>query len=159
MSDARLECAFEGGDYLSAAVDGDGDVTLRAYTAHAQRVTVMPTDAAVRTFARQLLALVGDESTGAPTAVKVGDRVEITKYRSDDRAHVGRFGTVTEIDTDDIPFLVHVDGYGGVWAMEVRKVTPTASTTRTNLIDEARRLAGSGATPADVLAYAKFLSE
>jgi hypothetical protein len=45
--------------------------------------------------------------------------------------------------------------------MEVRKVTPTASPapSRSAALDEARRIAGPDASTADVLAYAKWLSE
>ncbi|MEU1200169.1 hypothetical protein ABZ446_28640 [Streptomyces sp. NPDC005813] len=139
---------------IEVSRDYDGDVILRPTDG-----TVYLDDAGAREFARKLLALVGDEATTSaePTPAKVGDRVEITKYRSDDRSHVGRVGTVREVDTDHIPFLVHVDGYGGVWAMEVRKVATSATSHRTDRLDEARRIAGPDATPADVLAYAKYL--
>jgi hypothetical protein len=143
-----------GGASVAVERDYDGEIKIIP-----SEDTVYLKDEGVRDFARQLLAFVGDDAEAA--AIKVGDRVEITKYRDDDRAHVGKVGTVTEIDTDDIPYLVHVDGYGAVWAMEVRKVTPTASPSggRASVLEEARRIAGPGASAADVLAYAKWLSE
>ncbi|MFF1625617.1 hypothetical protein [Streptomyces sp. NPDC058272] len=155
--DFTINCKYgDPSDRLEVKRDYDGDIRLYMPT-----TAVYVDDAEARDFARQLLALAGDGAESA--AIKVGDRVEITKYRSDDRAHVGRFGTVTEIDTDHIPYLVHVDGYGGVWAMEVRKVAPAPEPStfggRASVLEEARRIAGPGASAADVLAYAKFLSE
>jgi hypothetical protein len=143
-------------DRIVVSRDYDGDIRFRLYGD-----AVFTNDAGARAFAHKLLALVGGEEETAPqpASVKVGDRVEITKYRDDDRTHVGKFGAVTDIDTDHIPYLVRVDGYGGVWAMEVRKVTSAASPSRSAALDEARRIAGPGASAADVLAYAKWLSE
>ncbi|MFF3312521.1 hypothetical protein [Streptomyces sp. NPDC002952] len=144
-----------GADTVDVSRDYDGDIKFSP-----DGGTVYTDDAGARAFARKILALVGDGAD--ESAVKVGERVEITKYRKYDDAYVGRTGVVTEVDDDDIPYLVHVDGYGGVWAREVRKVTPTAapvSTSRAALLEEARKAAGPGATPGDVLNYAKFLAE
>ncbi|MET9126952.1 hypothetical protein [Streptomyces sp. NPDC004528] len=127
----------------------------------ARRTSVALDPSNARDIARTLLTLA-DEIDGRGTdsaEVKVGDRVEITKFREFDHDYVGRFGTVTDIDTDAIPYRIALDNGGFVWAVEVRKVTPDAPTRRTVLLSEARRAAGPGATPADVLAYAKFLSE
>jgi hypothetical protein len=148
--------SIHGGASVAVERDYDGDVMIIPSGG-----TVYLDDAGTRDFARKLMAFVENtaETAHEVAATKVGDRVEITKYRDDDRTHVGKFGTVTQIDTDDIPFLVHADGYGAVWAMGVRKVTPTASPSRSAALDEARRIAGPDASAADVLAYAKWLAE
>lgn len=146
--------AAEGDDRIDVSRGYDGDIR---FSLHGD--SVFTNDAEARDFARQLLALVGDEAEVETTeSIKVGDRVEITKYQDYDRAHVGKVGTVDQIDTDDTPFRVRVDGHGPVWAMEVRVVTASASS-RSAAFDEARRIAGPDASAADVLAYAKFLSE
>ncbi|MFD9442106.1 hypothetical protein [Streptomyces sp. NPDC060001] len=155
MPDARLNCGYEGGDYVTGSVDADGDFILRAYKDHFQASTVMPSHDAVRTFARQILALVGDATADEP--VKVGDFVEVTKDREYDTSDVGKRGRVTQIDSDDIPYRVDIGGGESTWVMEVRKVASTTSGSRAERLDEARRVAGPGATSADVLAYAKYL--
>jgi hypothetical protein len=141
-----------GNDRIEVERDYDEEIRFRLHGG-----SVFATDDAARTFAHQILALVGDEAES--TAVKVGDLVEITKFRSDDQRHVGKRGAVEEVDSDEIPFYVRLSDGNGVWVMDVRKVTATASSSRSFLLAEARREAGTEATPADVLAYAKFLSE
>ncbi|MEV4037678.1 hypothetical protein [Streptomyces umbrinus] len=153
MPDARLECGYEGGDYVTGEVDADGDFILRAFKDHVQRSTVMPSHGAVRAFASQLLALVGDDVADAP--VKVGDFVEVVKDREYDTSDVGKRGRLEQIDTDDIPYRIDTGDGLSTWVMEVRKVAPGS---REERLGEARRVAGPGATPADVLAYAKYLA-
>lgn len=145
--------SIHGGASFNVERDYDGDVKIIPSGG-----IVYLDDASTRDLARKLLAFVGDEADDA-AEVKVGDRVEITKLRTYDHGYVGRQGCVTDVDDDDIPYRIALDNGGAVWAMEVRKVAPAAPATRAALLDEARRLAGTGATPADVLAYAKFLSE
>jgi hypothetical protein len=150
-----LNCKYgDPSDRVEVKRDYDGDIRLYVPT-----TAVYVDDEGARDFARKLLAFVGDDAETA--AIKVGDRVEITKYRDDDRTHVGKRGLVTDIDSDDIPFRVEFGegGGGAAWAMEVRKVTPVGSPSRSAALDEARRIAGPGASAADVLAYAKWLSE
>jgi len=137
-----------GGDCLSVTRDYDGDVKIVP-----RGSTVYLSDDGVRDFARQLLAFVGDG--GAPEPVKVGDFVEVTKDREHDTSDVGKRGRLEQIDTDDIPYRIDTGDGLSTWVMEVRKVAPGS---REERLEEARRVAGPGATPADVLAYAKYLA-
>ena len=150
-----LKCKLDSNerDRIEVSRDYDGDIRFYAPDSN----TVFTDDSRAREFARKILELTGDEA--GPTAVKVGDEVEVTKFRSDDRRYEGKRGVVEELDSDDIPFYVRLSDGIGVWAVSVRKVTSTAPSSRSSLLSEARSEAGPGATPADVLAYAKFLSE
>lgn len=160
MTDHILKCNASSTDYAEAYIDADGDVRLSVtYADRSGHIYARPAEFAA--FARKLLAGTGESLTDNGP-VKVGDHVEITMYREHDRAHVGKRGVVNEIDTDSIPYLVHVEGYGGVWARDVRKVTSavTPSNPFAAHVDEAKRLlAGNSPTAADIVALARELAD
>jgi hypothetical protein len=151
-----LKCKLDSNerDRIEVSRDYDGDIRFYAPANN----TVFTDDSGAREFARKILALVGDEAPEAEP-LKVGDLVEVTVDRHHDTSDVGKRGRLTRIDTDDVPYGVTLDNGAFIWVTDVRKVPPTVSSTRSTLLAEARREAGTGASPADVLAYAKFLSE
>ncbi|MFJ6237988.1 hypothetical protein ACIQH0_28360 [Streptomyces griseus] len=91
--------------------------------------------------------------------VKVGDRVEITKYRDYDDECNGWSGVVVQIDTDNIPFLVRTSEEGDVWAQEVRKLDTPTAIDREALVTRAKELlADTLHTVDDIIAMANFLA-
>lgn len=150
-----LKCRQDssGSDRIEVERDYDGEIRFRLHGG-----SVFATDDAARTFAHQILALVGDEAPDV--TVKVGDVVEILPSGHNSTS-AGRVGRVSSIDTDDVPYRIVAQDTGEfiAWAAQVRRTAPTSPHARTSLLAEARREAGDGASPADVLAYAKFLSE
>jgi hypothetical protein len=95
------------------------------------------------------------------SGIKVGDRVEIVTYRTWDEEYNGFRGVVHDIDTDDIPYHVELDGGEGrrVWAVSVALLDGSASSDREALVTRAKELlAGTEHTGADVVAMATFLA-
>ncbi len=153
--DAGLTCMYSRRDTLRVIRDDPGTIKFRSEDSDGY-VSVFVSDSDAREFARKILELTGDEASDEP--VKIGDRVEITKYRNHDSSDVGKRGVIKQIDSDDRPYFVELDEGGHSWAMEVRKIAPDSPASRAAQLEEARRVAGAGATPADVLSYAKYLA-
>ncbi|WP_369147102.1 hypothetical protein [Streptomyces sp. R44] len=92
--------------------------------------------------------------------IKLGDRVEITRYRGystdGDTLYVGLRGTVDRIDDgDSLPFRVDTDDEGQLWAAEVRKVPND----REHYVTRAKELLeGTHAMAGDILRMARFLA-
>jgi hypothetical protein len=88
--------------------------------------------------------------------IKIGDRVEITRYRSYDDEFVGKSGIVTQIDSDSTPYLVLTADEGEIWAEDVRQVV---GTDRDALVARAKEhLAGTPHTADDIIRLAEFLA-
>lgn len=92
--------------------------------------------------------------------IRVGDRVEITRYREYDDSGEGLVGSVRQIDNDDLPYLVETETEGDLWAREVRKLSDGAPPSRDALVARAKEhLAGTPHTADDILRMARFLAE
>ncbi|WP_327379393.1 hypothetical protein [Streptomyces sp. NBC_01212] len=93
------------------------------------------------------------------TDIKIGDRVEITEYRSYDDECNGWTGVVVQIDNDGIPYLVRTEEEGDVWAVNVRKLDTAASLSRDDLVARAKaHLTGTPHTADDIIRLAEFLA-
>ncbi|MFB8071076.1 hypothetical protein [Streptomyces californicus] len=91
--------------------------------------------------------------------VKVGDRVEITKYRDYDDYANGLTGVVRQVDSDDVPFLVATDTEGELWVREVHKLDAPATSDREALVTRAKELlTGTPHTVTDIINMANFLA-
>jgi hypothetical protein len=157
MREHRLNCTMTAGDHITGGIDSDGEVRLETRTNGGSEL-VYASPAEFRDFARKVLSEAGTDLDSDDDSVTVGDYVEITVYRSYDRSHVGKRGTVTQIDSDGIPYLVDTDTDGEMWAVAVRK-TSRAGGTRASYVGEAKRiLAGSDPTAADIVRLAEFLA-
>lgn len=148
-----LNCRMSDLDYLTAEVDSDGDVRIELRAGDSNHIYARPEDFAE--FARQILADAGEDPRNG--VVKVGDYVEVTKYRNCDSRYVGKRGRVTTVDNDDIPYRVEFDDGVAAWTMEVRKVSaPPAGPA--SLVDQAKTLlAGTSPTAADIVAMVRIL--
>ncbi|MYR43117.1 hypothetical protein [Streptomyces sp. SID5910] len=96
----------------------------------------------------------------ADGVVKVGDYVEITRYRSYSIEFEGLHGYVTQVDDDSMPYLVATTDEGEVWAEGVRRIGASApDSTRSDLVKRAQTaLAGTNPTAADIIRLAEFLA-
>jgi hypothetical protein len=93
------------------------------------------------------------------TDIRVGDYVEITKYREYDSSAEGKRGKVVRIDSDSVPYLVDTDDTGEIWAAEVRKVSDASDNSRAALVDKAKEtLRGTRHDAADIIDLARFLA-
>ncbi|MFJ9213050.1 hypothetical protein [Streptomyces sp. NPDC102264] len=118
-------------------------------------------------LARGILHLAGDPVATDGRPLRVGDRVEITKYREWTSELEGKTGTLLEIDTDCIPYRVQFDNSDDwEWAAEVRRI-PDANTTspdpaetqRESFVMDAKRLLdGTTHDGADIVRVAAFLA-
>ncbi|WP_435613258.1 hypothetical protein [Streptomyces sp. bgisy159] len=157
MAEYTLTCRVSGDETLTGIVDADGDVRLEMRSDISNHIYVRPDDFAE--FARNLLADAGADAESG--LVKVGDLVEIVKYRSYSSEYEGLTGRVTAIDEDDLPYLVDTNDAGEVWAVEVRKVSEPAPACpgREALVSKAKSLlADTPHTAADLLRLAEFLA-
>ncbi|WP_326812141.1 hypothetical protein [Streptomyces scopuliridis] len=167
MTTYTATCDRGPSDTIAASRDGDniwliarqrGDFKLDVYLAPEKAIE----------FARGLLHLAGDPVTAEARTVRVGDRVEITKYREwGASTFEGRTGRLLEIDSDSIPYRVQFDDSDdGEWATEVRRIPDVTATSpdsagskRESFVTHAKRLLdGTTHDGADVVRMAAFLA-
>ncbi|MEU3285630.1 hypothetical protein [Streptomyces longwoodensis] len=156
MTDYTVRCRLSD-DRLTGRVDSDGDIRIEV-TGGTRYVYATPEQFAA--FARNLLADAGADPRVVP--IRVGDHVEIVKYRLNDRHYEGLRGRVRSIDEDDIPYLVETDE-GAVWCREVRKVAapepaPESGSRADHVAQAKRLLAGTTHDAGHILRLAEFLA-
>ncbi|KUN16465.1 hypothetical protein AQJ23_45140 [Streptomyces antibioticus] len=158
MTEYTLKCRVSEGDYAEAYIDADGDVRLSVFSSGLRRL-IYASPKEFAEFARKVLddagLSLGDDRP------RIGDRVEVVKYRSYSSQYEGLRGTLRAIDDDDTPYLVETEEEGTVWAVSVRKVTtPAPGNPFAAHIEEAKRLLED--TPhygADVITLARELAD
>ncbi|MEU1074342.1 MULTISPECIES: hypothetical protein [unclassified Streptomyces] len=178
------KCQVNPRDHIRATA-GESSVCMAPYSDGypGEEVYVCPADA--RAFARGVLALADEidggetapapEAVSAPRAVKMGDRLRVTRaslYGAD-------VGIGDEVVVDKAPdsydefgatgpdgrywwFHCRLVGNGPEFADDAPTTAPALSAsaaTRAALLEEARRLAGEHASAEVVLRYAQFLNE
>ncbi|MGW1828878.1 hypothetical protein ACWCO0_09450 [Streptomyces tubercidicus] len=165
MHEYTLSCKVTPSDRLTAGTEHNA-IVINAFSAGRCFTDVIPSPAAARAFARGLLALAGEVDGGVAAepagqdVVKIGDFVEITEDAC--TSVIGKRGEVVALDLGStLPYFVKTGPHNRMWVSGVRKVSAVIehAPTRRALIDEARTAAGPDASPADVLAYARFLAE
>jgi hypothetical protein len=171
MTEYTATCVHAGTDYLTARRRAS-KVKIYGFRSDNHVTDVYLSPAAARTFARGILALAdkidGGETPSVDEPLKVGDRVEITTYRTSyyDSEYTGATGVLRQIDTDDLPYLVDTDDKVTLWAVEVRHIvaSPTvvdpssvADPRRLAALKEAQEIAAHSDTSVDVLQTARFL--
>ncbi|GGX26633.1 hypothetical protein [Streptomyces chryseus] len=188
MTEHKLQCAVDPGDYLTAYADS-GELGVGAYSKQRFAVTIYPAAEDARTFARALLTLADEIDGSEPTPaaatfpVKVGDKLRVTKAGLNwADVEVGEILNVLSLPADDDPSDIEftAEGRNGDhWAFlpshvgnglekvdEMPAATPAAAPStpaiapeRVALLEKARILAGPIASPSDVLDFARFLAE
>ncbi|MFE5159099.1 hypothetical protein ACFRNT_11305 [Streptomyces sp. NPDC056697] len=175
----RAQCRWESDDYLTAERSGDA-VHVVAFNEDGEAANASLNVDVARVFARGILALA-DEIDGGEAAshddsaaqnVKVGDRVLIVReWENDTSPDDGKSGTLDKLDLEDDAFPYRVrtdsDSHRTVWVHEIQRerattdadaADPSVAPGRAAYIEEAWKLAGEYADPADVLKYARFLA-
>lgn len=92
-------------------------------------------------------------------AIKIGDRVEVTKDRDWTSRDVGARGVVKQIDDDSVPYLIECDNAEEMWVMEVRKIDTALAVDRASYVERAKALLSDiGHSCADIIRLAEFLA-
>ncbi|MER7922126.1 hypothetical protein ABTY96_03145 [Streptomyces sp. NPDC096057] len=159
MTEHVLKCRTAVGDFAEAHIDSDGDVRLETNSAdRSTYIYARPEEFAA--FARAVLADAEVTLEGTDSDVKIGDEVVVTVYRTHDTEYVNRKGTVTHIDSDDIPYRVEFVGGGAQWVQGVRKVARPSASPFSAHVDEAKRLlADTTYNGYDVVTLARELAD
>ncbi|MEV4972010.1 hypothetical protein [Streptomyces scopuliridis] len=170
MTTHTVACDRGPSDAIAASREGD-TVRLIARQSGEFKLDVFLAPERAIEFARGILELAGDQVTAEVHALRVGDRVKITKYREwGASTFEGRTGRLLEIDSDSIPYRVQFDDSDDStdweWATEVRRIPDVTTTSpdpaesqRESFVARAKELLdGTTHGGSDVVRMAAFLA-